>query len=543
MATIKEVFELPRFSDLELITLAVKDLTTEIKSVEVFETPDIEHFIPEGVFLLTTAMSYDGRQEALIPLIDSLIRAKSVGLGIKLGRFLGELEPEVVAYAESVSFPIFSIPDSFSLGSILHQMLNIIWEARFEEISFALDIQKRFSDLLIQDATNDILINEFSQIVKTPIILVNPFQEVMSHSVHFNHSTNRATHYVQETFAKRLETGKESGSYMIKDAAGKEMHVSLIPIKVHTYFPHYLVILNPEHIPYPISKFAIEQAAIVLSFILFKNERVDDSKFSVETDYFKELIDYTLYHQNTDVAVREPNLKFGYRASDYYQIIHLAEETSVSSRKLTAYGEEQLLVASHWARDHVKHYFENAIVLYFNTTKDIILLLQHKPTDLALSLTQMRDDLAATLPIQLVFSIGNPYPNWTQLNQSYTQARLVFEDRKKEPQQTIIKSYENKGIFHLFNHLESQDVRFFCQTTLKTLAYPEESSFVELRKTLHAYLNAQCEIASTAATLFVHRNTVKYRIQRIEEILGFRVNSPEHSLNLRLALELSENQS
>lgn len=542
MATIKEVFELPRFSDVKLITSGVKDLETEIKSVEVFETPDIEHFIPEGVFLLTTAMSYDGRQDALIPLIDSLIRAKAVGLGIKLGRFLGELEPEVIAYAESVNFPIISIPDSFSLGSILHQMLNIIWEARFEEISFALDIQKRFSDLLIQDATNDMLINEFSQMVKTPIILVNPFQEVMSHSVHFNHSTNRATHYVQETFAKRQEIGKDSGSFMINDATGKEMHVSLIPIKVHTYFPHYLVILNPEHIPYPISKFAIEQAAIVLSFILFKNERVDDSKFSVETDYFKELIDYTLYHQNTDVAIREPNLKYGYRTSDYYQIIHLSEENSVTARKLTAYAEEQLLLASLWARDHAKHYFKDAVVLYFYSTKDIILLLQHKPTDLSAALTAMRDDLAATLPIQLIFSIGNPYPNWTQLNQSYTQARLVFEDRKKDTQQTLIKSYENKGIFHLFNHLENQDVRFFCQTTLKSLAYPEESSFIELRKTLHAYLNAQCEIASTAATLFVHRNTVKYRIQRIEEILGIRVNSPEHSLNLRLALELSENQ-
>ena len=103
-------------------------------------------------------------------------------------------------------------------------------------------------------------------------------------------------------------------------------------------------------------------------------------------------------------------------------------------------------------------------------------------------------------------------------------------------------AYENKGVFHLFNNLEYNDVRFFCQTALKDLAYPEEASLIELRKTLHVYLNSQCEIARTAGTLFVHRNTVKYRIQRIEEILGLTVNTPEDSLNLRLALELSEEE-
>ena len=41
--------------------------------------------------------------------------------------------------------------------------------------------------------------------------------------------------------------------------------------------------------------------------------------------------------------------------------------------------------------------------------------------------------------------------------------------------------------------------------------------------------------------MFIHRNTVIYRIERCEEVLGMKINTPENSMNLRIALALSEN--
>lgn len=542
MTSLNDLLNLPRFSDIKLITPGLDRIDLPIKSVEITETPDIEHFVTEDCLLLSTAMVYQDKQEELLPLIDSLLRAKAVGLGIKVGRFLGQLDEHVIAYAESVGFPLLLIPDNYSLGSLLHQFLDIIWGTRHEELSFALDIQKRFSDLLIQDASNKIVIDQFSHMVKTPVILLNPYWKILTHSIHFNDSSNRADYYTSQLYDLMKTTSKQEGSFLIQDVNHKELHVSLVPIKVYSNFPHYLVILNPEHIPYPISNFAIEQASMVLSYILFKNERIEDSKYAQEADFYRELIDYSSQNQHK-APDRLMNEKFGYIKSTYYQIIHVYDSSALKLSKLTPYGEELLLMASRWLRQNIKTYCPDALVFYFSQTKEVILMLQAKPAHLDKILLKIREDIANVLPLKLIFSVGNAYPTLGQIDQSHTQAHLVFEERKTQQLTDTIMSYENKGMFHLFNHLQHNDVRFFCQNILQDFAYPEDASLLELRKTLHVYLDSQCEIARTASALFVHRNTVKYRIQRIEETLGFSVNSPENSLNLRLALELSdENQ-
>ncbi|MEG2601817.1 MAG: helix-turn-helix domain-containing protein, partial [Carnobacterium sp.] len=64
----------------------------------------------------------------------------------------------------------------------------------------------------------------------------------------------------------------------------------------------------------------------------------------------------------------------------------------------------------------------------------------------------------------------------------------------------------------------------------------------ELRRTLKVYLESQCEITITAKKLFIHRNTVKYRIAKCEELFESPINDPKLSLNLRLALVLSDTE-
>ncbi|MER1992085.1 PucR family transcriptional regulator [Aerococcus sp. L_32] len=539
MISLANLLDSPRFSDIKLLTDRNQTpLDQEIKSVDISDTPDIEHYIPEGVFLLTTAMIYKEDQSGLIPLIDSLIRASAVGLGIKLGRFLnGHLDPKIIQYANKVNFPIFAIPDDYSLGELLHQLMSNIWGTKYEEVSFALDIQSQFSNLLIQNASNEVIINELAKTIKTPTILLSPYREIISHSRHFNNSSNSAQLYVDQIIQLMDNETKNKGSFIVENAKGQQFQVSVTPIKVYNYFPHYLVILKPEQIPYPISSFAIDQAATVLSFILFKNEKVAESRFTIETDYFKEMVDNN-YKVDSSLAPQEPNMKHGYILSNFYQVAHVFEKTAINQSKLTHLQEELLQLTFKWIKKKISHYFANALVIQFQNTKEIVVLFQQQDPHLSAKLGKMAADIQDKLPLHLIFSLGNPYYNWEQISQSYTEAKLVFDERRQSEHGELIMHYEDKGMLQLFNNLDKNDVTFFCQNILKAFAFPEDPTLIDLRKTLTVYLDSQCEIASTASKLFVHRNTVKYRIQRCEEILGHDVSSPENSLNLRLALNL-----
>ena len=76
----------------------------------------------------------------------------------------------------------------------------------------------------------------------------------------------------------------------------------------------------------------------------------------------------------------------------------------------------------------------------------------------------------------------------------------------------------------------------FVSNTLKSLTYPSDETLLEFKNTLKTYLDLNCNITDTANALFIHRNTVKYRINRCEEILDRDITDPNFSLQLRLSL-------
>ena len=62
------------------------------------------------------------------------------------------------------------------------------------------------------------------------------------------------------------------------------------------------------------------------------------------------------------------------------------------------------------------------------------------------------------------------------------------------------------------------------------------SPLAPLLETLQSYFAVNMNVAEAALRLNVHRNTVRYRLARIEELLGMRLNAPRTIANLHLAL-------
>lgn len=541
MISLKNVLETPRFSDLKLLN-DPKVLNDQIiNSVEITETPDVEKYIPKNVLILSTGMVFKDDQEKLIPFIQSLIRAEAIGLGIKVGRFLDKVDPKIIAYANEVNFPLVLIPDQYPLGSLLHQIMNLVLKTEREEIDFALDIQKSFSNLLVQDASNDLLVSELSRMIKTPIILLNPFRQIIAYSRHFKNHRDRAEYYVKSIFHERKNTNQNYSSFIIEDGNKKKTHLSLLEIRVHTYFPHYLIFVDPEQVPFPTSVFAIEQAALVFQFNLYKNQKVDESLYANEAHFFSDLIDQPLQDSYNEINWYKLSRNYGYIQTDFYQVIHVSNKEMLREHNntRTLKMNEKLFLSYTWLRENIHHYFEHAVVIWRAENQEIILILQEQPSDLSQKLLTISEELDHLIDSPLLFNVGYPVQKSEQIEQSYAQAKLTYSERQNKEIQDPIIFYQDRGIYQLFNNLDQNSLVYYCKSVLKDLAYPEEEAMLDLRTTLDVYLKNQSEITQTANELFIHRNTVKYRINRCEEILGVKVDSPEESLNIRLALELS----
>ena len=540
MKILAEVLALPRFSDLQLLS-SHSNLTQPLESVEITETPDVADFIPKNVMILTTAMIYKDDQEKLKPFIDSLKQAECTALGIKVGRFLDEISPEIVAYASAVDLPLIKIPSTQPLGGLLHEIVGYLRDSKTEQMSVAFDIQKRFSTLLMQDVDATRFIAEFAKILNAPIILLSPWQQVIAHSNYFYGNQKSAEFFIEQLSKDHFQQlAQEKKIFRLQDERQENIQVAGFPIRVNDYFPYYLLVLSPEQIPYPISEFAIDQAILVLTFMLFKNQKIAESFEHLKTDFWDRLLDT---HQ--EALSKHQNwleLWKNYRLinSDYYQLAIVYGVTKPENETHIRYQQAEGQLIFQWLKEQLPEILPDVALFKLKNQNKSILIFQSKKNDHLMILQNLAERLQQALPITIRFALGNAYENLEDLPNSYIEASSTLEASLHAQKPATVQLFHPKGLAGLFEKIGTEDVEYFCQQQLKELAYPTEPTLQELRKTLKVFLDFNCEITKTANALYLHRNTIKYRMNQCEKLLDTSIQEPETSLLLRVALELSE---
>lgn len=95
------------------------------------------------------------------------------------------------------------------------------------------------------------------------------------------------------------------------------------------------------------------------------------------------------------------------------------------------------------------------------------------------------------------------------------------------------------GVYQLILSLNDRDkLAAFCERTLGTLLDYDVKQHADLIKTLEAFFACHGNLSQTAEMLIVHRNTLLYRMNRINEIAQIDLNRPETRLALHLALTI-----
>jgi purine catabolism regulator len=99
--------------------------------------------------------------------------------------------------------------------------------------------------------------------------------------------------------------------------------------------------------------------------------------------------------------------------------------------------------------------------------------------------------------------------------------------------------YNSLGVYQLLQQIEQiPTVKTFCEEIIGPLAEYDQRQRGNLVQTIDAYFNFHGNVSQTAEALFVHRNTLLYRLERIQELTGQDLNQADMRLALQLALRL-----
>jgi sugar diacid utilization regulator/GAF domain-containing protein len=115
--------------------------------------------------------------------------------------------------------------------------------------------------------------------------------------------------------------------------------------------------------------------------------------------------------------------------------------------------------------------------------------------------------------------------------------RLIQEAGRRDQ----VISIDQLGIYQLLlQTTASADLVGFAERVIGPLREHDARSTSELQATLRTYLDTGCSVKATAEALYVHPNTVAYRLQRIGKILDVDLKAPKELLRLQWSLMIDE---
>ena len=136
--------------------------------------------------------------------------------------------------------------------------------------------------------------------------------------------------------------------------------------------------------------------------------------------------------------------------------------------------------------------------------------------------------------------IGRFKENPASLSDGYSEAEVALEIGHRIEGPSSVSTFEQTGTYKLLFRVlqeEPEELESFYAETLAPVVSYDSRYGTELVSTLVTYLGNDASTAKTAAGLFAHRHTIRYRLERIRELTRLDVDKSEDRERLTLGIK------
>ena len=144
------------------------------------------------------------------------------------------------------------------------------------------------------------------------------------------------------------------------------------------------------------------------------------------------------------------------------------------------------------------------------------------------------DTLSGEHYIKAVVGIGTPIGNVKDLATSFKEAQVAMEVGKVFDTEQSIISYDHLGIARLIYQLPTTLCEMFLREVFKQGSI--ESLDAETLFTIQRFFENNLNVSETSRGLFVHRNTLVYRLEKIKKLTGLDLREFDDAIVFKVAL-------
>ena len=179
---------------------------------------------------------------------------------------------------------------------------------------------------------------------------------------------------------------------------------------------------------------------------------------------------------------------------------------------------------------------DDAVILFLKNDKNYMVRIEKVLLEVQDILKQEIDNISVSI------GIGSGYNNLKMMRKSLKEAELAIKYLKCNGYDSKIKKYDDIGVYKLLFNINEKDIleKFYYDKLESIVENDKKSKEINSIKILETYFSENCNVTSTADKLFLHRNTLKYRIKKIEELLDCDLRNFNHCNKLKMAIEIGK---
>ncbi|TDE00280.1 PucR family transcriptional regulator [Jiangella asiatica] len=533
--TVRKAMEIPAMTGARLLA-GEKGLGRVVQRANIMEVPDILPWVKPHELLLTTGYPLRNTPQGLPELVTELDARGLAALGVKLHRYLDALPDEMVAEADRLGMPLLLLPDAVGFDDILNQVLTGVLNRQAAVLERSWEVHHALLSVVLEGGGLTELATKTSAVLGVAVFVTTADGRVLAEGGNAD-DLGAWRHTPSFDTSGRFRTEYEPGGvHQHADVPGCHAVVPIVAGRVD----HGRIVAFARHRALDDADVnVLERAATVAALAVNKQLAVTAVEGKYRGDFLRDVLAGRAGDRARVVAHCE-SLGWDVDRPVVVVVAELDPETGpaqVTGLQLRPV-QERFSVAWHSV---VTRRDSAAAVVGF--TQEVVALVPVPDG-------QEVDAVVHELVRQVAGDGGGGRRSFSsgvsrlvddpeRLPVAYEQARRAVDVGRQMNGSGSVAHFDSLGSFRLLSQIEDrQELRGFVRETLHGLAAEDDPEMEDLRHTLKVLLDTNLNVAEAARQLHFHYNTLRYRITKLERILGPFTTDPELRLDLALALKV-----
>lgn len=515
-----------------------------IEWVSVIESP-VENFVRENEFVLSTGIGCHENTEDFLRFVKDVYDSGASALAIATGRYIFEIPEEVIRFAEIKEFVIIEIPWDIRFSDIVHEIMTELNDLKQHKRNRSKGVQQHLIQKILEGKTLEHITIYIEQELNNPVLICNEKGKAIAGSANpdqvftlwkqLKKSTEiQESHHPMHPEIRKMVSGEiqllhltiqsdviHNGEFFILSQAGRSLNEQEVTIAEQAvvaaalWFSRNSAVIKAE---------SRMQNEFLLN--LAKGEKMSEEHVSSHAEFFR----YNLDSPYVCIVGFPENLKDLLKQDPSF-----SHSRKKSLERMSIYIKEGMLYAAENVQRQILYAYEDDEVIIFLETSNS---LNSDTVNQFLDLVERR--FSHLLPgVTFSWGIGKDKDGIWNYENSFKKAKAALDMGRSQrgigKRINFDETQINRLLLNLAINEEVQDITI---SIVSPLVEYDAKRDMDLINTFTVYKNNNGNVSQTARELNLHRQSLLYRLRKIESLTMLSLVDPDDLFLLNFSIKV-----